>query len=109
MGDHLDRRRSGQGGSHGSRASRSIGELAREPPTAAETEAARNHLLGRDLTAAQSNEELTAKLAREFIETGGLRSHDQLRLMLQTITPRDLAAAANAFVNGTVIRVDVAH
>jgi predicted Zn-dependent peptidase len=81
--------------------------LISEPPTTAEVEAARNHLLGRDLTAAQSNEELTAKLAREFIETGGLRSHEQLGAMLKTITSADLAGAARSFANGTVIRVDV--
>jgi len=81
--------------------------LVSEPPTADEVEAARNHLLGRDLTAAQNNEELTAKLARNFVETGGLRSHEQLRALLETITPQDLAAVAPSFVQGTIIRVDV--
>jgi predicted Zn-dependent peptidase len=85
-------------------------ELARlisEPPTAGELEAARTHLLGRDLTAAQTNEEFTAKLAREFVETKGLRTHDRLRAQLQTITPADLAIAARDFIRGTIIRVDV--
>jgi predicted Zn-dependent peptidase len=81
--------------------------LASEPPSAAELDAARNHFLGRDLSAAQSNDELTAKLAREFIETGGLRSHDRLRADLMSITPADLAGAARAFVKGTIVRVDV--
>jgi zinc protease len=81
--------------------------LVTNPPTGAEVEAARNHLLGRDLTAAQSNEELAAKLARQLVETGGLRSHEQLRAMLQTITPADLSDAAQAFARGTIVRVDV--
>ena len=81
--------------------------LVNEPPTADEVEAARNHLLGRDLTAAQNNEELTAKLTRNFVETGVLRSHEQLRALLETITPQDLAAVAPSFVQGTIIRVDV--
>ena len=85
-----------------------LARLATEPPTATETDAARNHLLGRDLTAAQSNEEWTAKLAREFVETGGLRPHAELRAQLEAITPADLAAAARAFAAGTIIRVDVA-
>jgi zinc protease len=85
-----------------------LARLATEPPTAAEVAAARNHLLGRDLTAAQSNEEWTAKLAREFVETGGLRPHAELRAQLEAITPADLAAAARAFAAGTIIRVDVA-
>jgi zinc protease len=84
-----------------------IGKLASEPPTAAETEAARNHLLGRDLTAAQSNDELAAKLARQFVETGGLRPHQQLQAMLQTITPADLATTARGFGEGMILRVDV--
>ena len=81
--------------------------LVSEPPSPAEVDAARNHLLGRDLTAAQSNEELVAKLARNFVETGGLRSHEQLRAQLQTIAPADLAKAARTFGDGTIIRVDV--
>ena len=84
-----------------------LGRLVSEPPTAAEVEAARNHLLGRDLTQAQSNEELTAKIAREFVETGGLRSHEQLHAILETITPVDLAKLAPLFAKGTIVRVDV--
>ena len=84
-----------------------LARLLTEPPSAAEVDAARHHLLGRDLTAAQSNEELAAKLAREFVESGGLRSHEQLRRELQTITQADLATAARAFGRGTIMRVDV--
>ncbi|HYX46117.1 MAG TPA: insulinase family protein [Sphingomicrobium sp.] len=84
-----------------------LAKLASNPPTAAELGAAKSHLLGRDLSSAQSNEELTAKLAREYIETGGLRSRDRLRADLTAITPADLARAAQAFMNGTIVRVDV--
>ena len=84
-----------------------LGMLESEPPSATEIEAARNHLLGRDVTAAQSNDELAAKLARQFVETGGLRSHQQLRLVLETITAGDLAKAAKTFRRGTILRVDV--
>lgn len=84
-----------------------LSRLISEPPTAAEINAARNHLLGRDLTAAQSNDEITSKLALEFVESGGLRSHERLQAMLLTVTPADLASAARAFQRGTIIRVDV--
>jgi predicted Zn-dependent peptidase len=84
-----------------------IARLVSDPPSSKEVDAARNHLLGRDLTAAQSNDELTAKLAREFVETGGLRSHQQLRQQLLTITSADLAKLAPVLANGTLIRVDV--
>ena len=78
-----------------------------EPPTAAEVEAARRHILGRDLSAAQSNEEIADRLARQFLETGGLRSHRELQAVLDTITPADVAAAVPAFSRGTILRVDV--
>ena len=84
-----------------------LARLVSDPPSAAEVEATRRHLLGRDLTSAQSNEELTAKLTRDFVETGSLRSHDQLRVQLEGISPADLARAAPAFSRGTIIRVDV--
>jgi predicted Zn-dependent peptidase len=84
-----------------------LAKITTEPPTAAELNAARSHFLGRDLSAAQSNEEWTAKLAREFIENGGLRTHEQLRADLMAISLADLAAAAQAFAKGTIIRVDV--
>jgi len=84
-----------------------IGMLGSEPPTSAEVEAARDHLLGRDLTAAQSNDELATKLMREFVETGGVRSHEQLRIMLKAITAGDFAKAAKTFTKGTILRVDV--
>ena len=86
-----------------------IARLASEPPTQGEVDAARNHLLGRDLTQAQSNEELAAKFARQFVETGGLRSHEQLESQIRSITPADLAAAAASFGKGTILRVDVAN
>ena len=84
-----------------------LARLLSDPPTQAELDAARNHILGRDLTSAQSNEEIAAKLAGEFVETGALRSHEQLRSELQAITPADLAPAAQAFVKGAILRVDV--
>ncbi len=84
-----------------------IARLASEPPTPAEVDAARNHILGRDLSAAQNNDELNARLARQFVETKTLRSHKELRALLQGIGPSDLAAAARAIGNGTIIRVDV--
>lgn len=84
-----------------------LANLAIEPPSQAELDAARSHLLGRDLSGAQSNDELTTKLAREFIETGGVRTHERLRDDLSAITVKDLAAAARAFGKGTIVRVDV--
>ena len=83
--------------------------LIANPPTAAEVEAAKRHLLGRDLSAAQSNAELASKLARDFLETGGLRTHADLERALAAIAAADVAEAARSFGEGTVIRVDVAN
>jgi predicted Zn-dependent peptidase len=81
--------------------------LSTHPPTGAELDAARRHLLGRDISAAQSNEEIAAKLARQFVETGGLRAHNELKAMLDNITIGDVAAAVPEFSRGTILRVDV--
>jgi predicted Zn-dependent peptidase len=84
-----------------------ISRLLSEPPSSAEVDAARRHILGRDLTAAQSNEQFAAKLADELVQTGALRSHDQLNAQLMSITQADVAAAARPFGRGAIIRVDV--
>jgi zinc protease len=84
-----------------------LARLASEPPSQTEVDVARNHLLGRDLTAAQSNEELTAKWTRQFVETGGVQAHEDLRRRLNEISVADLANAARDFANGTIIRIDV--
>jgi len=86
---------------------RQLARLASELPTAAEVDAARQHLLGRDLSGAQTNDEIAGKLIRNFVETGGLRTYAEFKAMLDTITPADVAAAVPAFTRGTILRVDV--
>ncbi len=85
-----------------------LADLIARPPTAAEVEAAKRHLLGRDVSAAQNNSELASKLAREFLETGGLRSHADLERSLAAISVGEVVQAARAFGHGTVIRIDIA-
>ncbi|MEO5972181.1 MAG: insulinase family protein, partial [Sphingomicrobium sp.] len=82
-------------------------DLQTNPPSAVEVEAARRHLLGRDVSAAQGNEEIAAKLGRQFVETGGLCTHAELEALLNSITAADIAAIAPAFARGTILRVDV--
>jgi zinc protease len=84
-----------------------LARLASNPPTAAEIAAARQHLLGRDLSGAQTNDEIAGKLLRNFVETGGLRSHAELKAALEAVGPADVAAAARGFNRGTMLRVDV--
>lgn len=87
---------------------RQLDALVTNPPTAAEIEAAKRRLLGRDVSTAQSNDELAAELAREFVETGGIRTHEALRQALAQVRAADIAEAARQFRAGTLIRVDIA-
>jgi predicted Zn-dependent peptidase len=84
-----------------------LARLVSDPPTSAEVSAAKRHLLGRDLSAAQSNEEIASRLARQWIETSGLGSHEALGAMLEEISAADVAAMAADFARGTILRVDV--
>ncbi len=84
-----------------------LARLVTNPPTAAEIEAARSHILGRSISAAQSNQEIADKLTREYLEAGNIRSHDELSALLQSITADDIAAIATDFGKGTILRVDV--
>ena len=85
-----------------------IARLRTEPPSISEIAAARQHLLGRDLSAAQSNAEIVGLLARQFVETGGPRSHADYAAGLAKLGPADIVAAARTFGRGTILRVDVA-
>ena len=85
---------------------RQISRLASQPPTAAEMDAARTHILGRDISAAQSNDELADRLVRQFVETGGIRNHAELRAELGKVTRRDIVEAIGDFGRGTLLRVN---
>ena len=61
---------------------RQLRMLATDPPNAAEVEAARRHLLGRD-HAAQANEEIADPTGAAVRRTGGLRSHRELEAVLR--------------------------
>ena len=84
-----------------------LARLASDPPDLVEIEAARRNLLGRDLSAAQSNAEIAHKLARTFVESGALPDHAALAEALSAITSAEVADAARALGRGTVVRVDV--
>ncbi|MEJ2140297.1 MAG: insulinase family protein, partial [Gammaproteobacteria bacterium] len=84
------------------------GELARletSPPTDAEVEEAKRHLLGRALSAAQSNDELTASLARHWLWHERVPSITELETQLDNISHDDVLAIIPAFVDGMTIAV----
>lgn len=77
-----------------------LAELATKPPTEAEVAEARSHFLGRLATARQSNEELTAGLAEEWLWFGRLRSADERRAAIEAIDRDDVVAAVAGFTAG---------
>ncbi|HET6629051.1 MAG TPA: insulinase family protein [Woeseiaceae bacterium] len=79
--------------------------LESDPPTAAEIEEAKTYLVGREVSAAQSNAELTRALATEWIWYGELRSPEELQAVLDHVERRDVLEAVDAFIDGTVITV----
>jgi len=85
---------------------RQLALLATQPPTDAEIVAARTHILGRDISAAQSNDELADRLVRQFVESGGIRSHAELEASIGKVTRGEILEAIGAFRRGTILRVD---
>jgi len=78
-----------------------------EPPTAAEIDEAKAHLLGRRLTAPMSNEEISAFYAREWIEQGRLLSEDDAAKRLRAVTREAVLAVIDRFLGGVRVVVDV--
>lgn len=74
--------------------------LQSSPPTEEELAEAKRNFLGRMQTAAQSNEEISAKLALEWLWYGRLLEPGEVEKMLADITTKDLAKAVPAFTSG---------
>jgi len=83
-------------------------ELARlqtEPPTQAEIDEARSHLLGRFVSAAQGNEEIADRLAREWLWYGQLLDFPALEARLGAVTRERVLELLPQFTTGTVVTV----
>lgn len=78
-----------------------------QPPTEAEVEEARQHLIGRRLTAPMSNEEISAAYAREWIERGRLLTNEEWERAVRRVTREDLLKIVPAFLTGVRGVVDV--
>lgn len=79
--------------------------LRSEPPTAAEVEEAKQHLVGREVSAAQSNAELADALAAEWIWYGKLQSAEALEARLERVGRQDVLDAIDGFIDGTIVVV----
>ncbi len=83
-----------------------LARFAAEPPTEVELAEAKRHLIGRRISAAQSNEELTAALA------GNWANHDMMdetsfSAAVNAVTLEDVHAVLPAFTGGDMIVVKV--
>jgi len=81
--------------------------LRENPPTEAEVEEAKRHLIGRRLTAPMSNEELTAAYAREWMEFGQLLTNDEWERGVRAIHRDQVLHIVPKFLAGVRGAVDV--
>ncbi len=79
--------------------------LAEAPPTATEVAEAKAALAGRRISAAQSNEEISAELIEEWVGRGRLLSDEAFAAAVVAVSPHDLERVTPAFLAGTTIIV----
>jgi hypothetical protein len=83
-----------------------LSQLQTDPPTEAELSEAKEHLIGRRLTANQSNEELSGFYAQEWIEQGRLLTFAEFEKQVRSITLQDIFKIIPQFLNGSTVIVD---
>lgn len=81
--------------------------LREQPLTEAEVEEARQHLIGRRLTAPMSNEEVSDAYAREWIERGRLLTNQEWEREVRKVTREDVLEIVPMFLSGVKGAVDV--
>jgi predicted Zn-dependent peptidase len=81
--------------------------LLQHPPTQTELIEAKRHFLGRRTSAAQSNEEVSARLVEEWVGLGRLLTEDEFRARLNRVDLEDLVRVSSDFVSGAVVVVRV--
>lgn len=79
--------------------------LEKDPPTSEEIDEAKAHLVGRAVSAAQSNDEITDSLLTDWLWFGELRSSAELEVALAGTDREHVLAAIPAFRRGLTIVV----
>lgn len=85
-------------------------ELARalnEPPTGEELAEAKRHLIGRRISEAQSNPEIAAALAREWLTQGALRDGADYASAVNAVSLEAVRALLPAFAGGDIVTIKV--
>jgi hypothetical protein len=80
--------------------------LQQEPPTEAEVEEAKQHLIGRRITAPMSDSEISAAYAREWIEQGRLLEDAEFARRVRAVTRAQVLALVPRFLSGATAVVD---
>ncbi len=80
-------------------------ELADRPPSQQELDEARQHLLGRYRSAAQSNLELADRLARDWLWYGQPLTYKDLQHRLDAVRRQDIIDLLPAFIAGTTVSI----
>jgi zinc protease len=78
-------------------------DLRRRPPTDDEVTEAKRHLLGRRVSAAQSNAEISARLIQDLLWYGRPQTVDDLEARLTPVTVADLERIVPAFLSGRLV------
>jgi zinc protease len=86
---------------------RSLAELQSMPPSADEVAEARAHLLGRRASAAQSDEEVSARLLADWMAFGELPGAEEYAARAASCDRDDVLRAVPSFVAGAVVSVEV--
>jgi predicted Zn-dependent peptidase len=81
--------------------------LRRNPPTGAELIEAKRHFLGRRTTAAQSNREVSGRLALDWVGWGRLSTEAEIRALVNRVTVDDLVRVSAEFTSGAIVIVRV--
>ena len=82
-----------------------IARLKSAPPTDAEIAEARRHLLGRKISAAQSNEEIAEALIRDYLAVGRPETVGEFAARLEKVARADILNAIDALQKGAVVTV----
>ena len=85
----------------------SLADLIEHPPTKTELEEARAHFIGRWRSAAQSNDEISAALAKEWIGQGSLRSEAEFAEAVGSVQREDVLRWIPDFASGTIAIVEM--
>lgn len=81
-------------------------DLSEDPPAEQELAEAKQHLIGRRISAYQSNEELSAFYAREWIEQGRLADQREFEKKVRAVTGEEVQKIIPQFLHGVAVTID---